>query len=146
MLRRLLSVSGFSLSLSAIPAMVTAGANEERKDPKKRKFMEHAFEMKAIASDSGDQPFGAVIVKDEEIVGRGPSQVLVNQDPTAHAEMVAIRDAANRLGTADLSGCTLYSTSKPCRMCETAAYWAGLERSYYTAEIIDGGPPGYSSC
>lgn len=109
-------------------------------------FMEHAFEMMRIATKAGDQPYGAVVVKDNRIVGKGPSRVITNQDPTAHAEVEAIRDAARRLGTRDLSGCIIYASSKPCRMCETASYWANLERVYFSASVTDGGPPRYSSC
>jgi tRNA(Arg) A34 adenosine deaminase TadA len=68
------------------------------------------------------------VVKDGKIVGEAPSRVLTNQDPTAHAEMEAIRDAARKLGTRDLSGCELYGSSPACRMCEAAAYWANIAR------------------
>ncbi len=109
-------------------------------------FMARAAEMRRRAIDSGDQAFGAAVVKDGRIVGQAPSRVVVNHDPTAHAEMEAIRDAARRLGTNDLSGCVIYSTSQPCRMCETAGYWAGLARSYSGDAIADNGRPRYSSC
>lgn len=109
-------------------------------------FMKRAFEMKQIATGSGDQPYGAVVVKDGEVVGEGPSRVIVNQDPTAHAEMEAIRDAARTLGTRSLEGCTIYATSRPCRMCETAAYWANISYIYYGEALNDGGRPDYSSC
>ena len=81
-----------------------------------------AQRRRAVAA--GDQSFGAVMVQGDRIVGLGPSRVVVAGDPTAHAEMEAVRDAARRLGTTDLSGCELYSTSPPCPMCESAAYWA----------------------
>ena len=109
-------------------------------------FMTRAVEMRQRALDSGDQAFGAVVVKDGRIVGQAPSRVVVNRDPTAHAEMEAIRDAARRLETNDLSGCVIYSTSRPCRMCETAGYWANLARSYSGEAITDNGQPRYSSC
>ena len=115
-------------------------------DPTQSAFMDTAFSQRKIAIDSGDQAYGAIIVKGELIVGLGPSKVVVLTDPSAHAEIEAIRDACRRLGTRDLSGCVMYSTSKPCRMCETAAYWAGLERYYYGETIQDGGKPEYSSC
>jgi len=85
-------------------------------------------------------------VKGNEIVGEGPSRVVTNQDPTAHAEVVAIRDAAKRLGARDLGECILYGTSQPCRMCETAAYWARISRFVYGADMVDGGAPTYTSC
>lgn len=76
----------------------------------------------------------------------GPSRVVLSRDPTAHAEMEAIRDAAKRLGTRDLRGCELYSTLRPCKMCETAAYWAGVSRMYFGTEVTDAGVPKYPSC
>ncbi len=109
-------------------------------------WMARAGELKQMAVDSGDQAYGAVIVKDGKIVGEGPSRVVTNHDATAHAEMEAIRDASRRLGTGDLAGCVLYGTSKPCRMCETAAYWANISRFVYGSEVVDAGAPTYSSC
>lgn len=109
-------------------------------------FMERAFEFKDAAVKSGDQAYGAVVVKDGRVVGEGPSRVVVNQDPTAHAEMEAIRDAARTLGTRELGGCIIYATSRPCRMCETAAYWANISYIYHGADLEDGGRPRYTSC
>ncbi len=109
-------------------------------------FMEHALSMRRRAVDAGDQPYGAVVVKDGRIVGEGPSRVVTNRDPTAHAEMEAIRDAAKRLGTRDLEGCVIYATSKPCGMCEAAGYWARISRMYFSEAVTDGGPPRYPSC
>jgi tRNA(Arg) A34 adenosine deaminase TadA len=87
-------------------------------------FASAAEEQRRRAIAAGDQAFGAVIVRGDRIVGVGPSRVVVGGDPTAHAEIEAVRDAARRLGSNDLSGCELYSTSPPCPMCESAAYWA----------------------
>ena len=87
-----------------------------------------------------------MIVKDGRIVGQAPSRVVVNGDPTAHAESEAVRDAARRLGTRDLSGCVIYSSSKPCAMCETACYWANVSRMVYTRAMTDGGRPTYGGC
>ena len=109
-------------------------------------FIDRAFEMQRLASDTGDQPYGAVVVKDDRIVGAAPSRVVVHGDPTAHAEMEAIRDAARRLGSRNLGGCILYSSSPPCPMCEAAAYWARIESLTYTADIVDGGRPRLTSC
>ena len=103
--------------------------------------MERAFEMRRLAIERGDQPYGAVIVKWGRIVGEGVSAVLTDNDPTAHAEMQAIRDAARRLGTRDLSGCEMHGTSRACPMCEAGAYWARIARMYYGASIADGGAP-----
>lgn len=108
--------------------------------------MAKAEEIKRAAVNAGDQPYGAVVVKDGLIAGEGPSRVITDHDATAHAEMEAIRDASKRLGTGNLSGCVLYSTSKPCRMCETAAYWARISRFVYGSGLTDGGAPDYSSC
>jgi tRNA(Arg) A34 adenosine deaminase TadA len=104
-------------------------------------FIERAFEMRRQAIGSGDQGYGAIVVKDGSIVGQSPSKVIVNTDPTAHAEMQAIRDAASRLDNRDLSGCTLYSSSRACPMCEAAAYWAGIERMVYGRAATDAGSP-----
>lgn len=82
-------------------------------------------------------PFGSVIVKDGKIVGRGHNCVLKNNDPTAHGEVMAIRDAGKNLGTFDLSGCTLYTTAAPCPMCKGAILWANISETYYGCTIED---------
>ena len=109
--------------------------------PGREAFMERAFEMRRLAVQRGDQPYGAVIVKADRIVGEGASAVITDDDPTAHAEMVAIRDAARRLGSRDLSGCEMDGTSPACPMCEAAAYWARVTRLLHGAMIVDAGPP-----
>jgi NAD(P)-dependent dehydrogenase (short-subunit alcohol dehydrogenase family) len=83
--------------------------------------MQRAFELRRLAEDRGDQPYGAVVVRAGRIVGEGVSAVNTAPDPTAHAEMQAIRDAARRLRTPDLSGCELYGTSRACPMCQAGA-------------------------
>jgi tRNA(Arg) A34 adenosine deaminase TadA len=110
------------------------------------RFMARALEMRRIAIERGDQAFGAVLVRDGQVVGEGVSAVLTTPDPTAHGEMQAIRDAARRLGTARLAGCELYTTFRPCPMCETAAYWAGIERVFHGEAIVDGGEPRLPRC
>lgn len=112
----------------------------------RRQAMAWAAQMRRRAVASGDQAFGAVIVRNGKLVGEGPSRVVVNDDPTAHAEMEAIRDAARRLGGRDLAGCELYATSMPCPMCQTAAYWANLDRIYVGPQAEDTGPPRYGRC
>lgn len=109
-------------------------------------FMAKAEEMRRQAVADGDQSYGAVIVRNGKVVGLGPSRVVTNGDPTAHAEMEAIRDAASRLKTQDLSGCIMVSTSKPCPMCETAAYWARLDGLIHGSGLTDGGRPEYRRC
>lgn len=109
-------------------------------------FMAVAEDMLDRAVKAGDQPYGAVVVKDGRIVGWGPSRVVTDSDPTAHAEMIALRDAAKRLGTRSLAGCTLYSTSHPCQMCEAGAYWAGIDRFVHGSGLSDGGAPRLRRC
>ena len=109
--------------------------------PGREAFMERAFQMRRLAVERGDQPYGAVIVKADRIVGEGASAVVTDDDPTAHAEMVGIRDAARRLGSRDLSGCEMYGTAPACPMCEAAAYWARISRLLHVATIVDAGPP-----
>ncbi len=116
------------------------------KAPGPKTFMRRAEQMRDLAGVAGDQGFGAVIVKGNRIVGQAPSRVVTNTDPTAHAEVEAIRDAARRLGSRDLSGCVMYGTYKACAMCETAAYWARLDRLYHGRAITDGGKPKYGGC
>jgi len=103
--------------------------------------MHRASEMRAEAIRTGDQPFGAVVLRGDRIVGEAPSRVVVAGDPTAHAEMEAIRDAARSLRSRDLSGCLLISTSRPCRMCEAAARWAQIERMVHGDNLTDAGRP-----
>lgn len=76
-------------------------------------------------------PFGAVIVKDNKIIARAHNQVILNNDPTDHAEMVAIREAARKQGRFDLSDCELYTSCEPCPMCFSAIYWARIKKVYY---------------
>ncbi len=82
-------------------------------------------------------PFGCVIVKDDKIIGRGHNQVVINNDPTCHGEMMAIRDAAKNLNNFDLSGSILYTTGEPCPMCLGAILWANIEKVYYGCNILD---------
>jgi tRNA(Arg) A34 adenosine deaminase TadA len=110
------------------------------------KFMARARAMRDAAVASGDQPYGAVVVHNGELIVSAPSQVVVTTDPTAHAEMAALRAAAQTLDRADLGGCTLYSTSRPCPMCETAAAWAGIERMVHGNALHDAGRPRVRRC
>ncbi|WP_366141052.1 nucleoside deaminase [uncultured Ruegeria sp.] len=110
-------------------------------DPNDATFMERAFEMRQYAIDHGDQEYGAVVVRDNVIIGQSWSRVILDQDPTGHAEMAAIRDAARRLNNRDLSRAVMYSSSRPCPMCEAAAFWAGVGHMFYGREIRSAGPP-----
>jgi len=89
-----------------------------------------------IARNDGG-PFGAVVVKDGVVIAKGHNRVVVSHDPTAHGEIVAIRRAAKKLGSFDLSGCELYSTAEPCPMCLWAIYWANIDRVYYGCTVAD---------
>jgi tRNA(Arg) A34 adenosine deaminase TadA len=89
-------------------------------------------------------PFGAVVVKDGQIVGRGQNQVTSTNDPTAHAEVVAIRDACQRLGAFHLTGCEIYASCEPCPMCLAAIYWARIDRLYFGASAADAHAIGFS--
>lgn len=109
-------------------------------------FMARAFALRTAAEAAGDQPYGAVVVLDGRIVGEAPSRTVTTSDPTAHAEMESIRDAARRLGRRSLGGCVIYASSQPCPMCQAAARWAGIERYYFGREISDGGAPRYPDC
>ena len=84
------------------------------------KFMEMAIKLSIDNIDTGGGPFGAVIVKDGEIIATGTNRVVPDSDPTAHAEVMAIRKACARLGTFQLTGCTIYSSCEPCPMCLSA--------------------------
>ena len=88
-------------------------------------------------------PFGAVVVRGDTVVGRGWNQVTSTNDPTAHAEVVAIRDACHRLGTFRLDECELYSSCEPCPMCLSAVYWARLRRLIYAAGRHDAAQAGF---
>lgn len=95
------------------------------------RFMEMAINLSIENIDTGGGPFGAVIVKDGEVVATGANRVVPNNDPTAHAEVTAIRNACSKLGTFQLTGCTVYSSCEPCPMCLSALYWAGVSRICY---------------
>lgn len=88
-------------------------------------------------------PFGAVVVKDDKIVGKGHNRVLINHDPTCHAEIEAIRDACKNLNTHDLTGCTLYTSCYPCPMCLSAIIWANIKKVYYGNTAKDAADIGF---
>ena len=96
-----------------------------------REFMRRAIDLSIENIDMGGGPFGDVIVRDGKLIASGTNRVVPNNDPTAHAEVVAIRNACRELETFDLSGCTVYTSCEPCPMCLSALYWAGVERICY---------------
>lgn len=96
------------------------------------KFMRRAIELGRRSMEAGEGgPFGAVIVKNGEIIGEGWNQVIATNDPTAHGEMMAIRNACKRINAFSLDGCELYTSGEPCPMCLGAIYWARIERVFY---------------
>ena len=97
--------------------------------------------MRDEAVRAGDQPYGAVVLRGDVIVGGAPSRVITAGNPQAHAEREALRDALRRLGSTDLAGCVLVSTSRPCRLCEAAAAKARIARMVYGDALTDAGPP-----
>ena len=143
----MLSISGIAVlilgSRQIIPALASQNVDAIRQpaNPVASTFMERAFEMREIAVERGDQAYGAVVVRNNQIVGQSWSRVVIDRDPTAHAEMSAIRDAARRLSDRDLSGAVMYSSSRPCPMCEAAAYWAGIDQLVYGRNLNGAGAP-----
>lgn len=95
-------------------------------------YMTRAIELSERSVEEGGGPFGAVVAKDGEIVAEGTNRVTLDNDPTAHAEVRAIRKACDRLGTFDLGGCEIYASCEPCPMCLGAIYWSRIRRVYYS--------------
>jgi len=109
-----------------------------------KKFMEEAARLSAEAIHHLDGgPFGCVIVKDGKIIGKGWNHVMATNDPTAHAEVMAIRDACKNLATPELVGCELYTSAEPCPMCMAAIYWACIPIVYYANTKEDSKALGY---
>ena len=106
-----------------------------------QRHYDRAVAMRERALGWGDQPYGAVLVLDGAVVGDGPSRVVRDADPDAHAERVAIRDAQRRLGRQRLDGAVLVSTSRPCALCEAAAARAGVARMIHGPSLADAGAP-----
>ena len=97
----------------------------------KKKFMLKAIELSVSSASTDGGPFGCVIVKDGKIVAEGSNKVTATNDPTAHGEIVAIREACRKLNTFNLLGCELYSSCEPCPMCLSAIYWSHINTVYY---------------
>lgn len=139
----------FSLPVDSLqPATETKGnenrnENLERRTMTKEELMREAIRLSVENVAQGGGPFGAVIVRDGEVVATGVNRVTASCDPTAHAEVSAIRAAAARLGTFDLSGCEIYSSCEPCPMCLGAIYWARLDRLYYAGDRNDAERAGF---
>lgn len=107
--------------------------------PNARKMMEEALTLARQATESGEVPVGAIVVKDGQIIGRGANRPLESHDPTAHAEIIALRQAAAALGNDRLTGCELWVTLEPCAMCAGAIAHARIARLYYGADDPKGG-------
>ena len=97
----------------------------------KNEFMNRAIELSIESVNKGGGPFGCVIVKDEKIVSEGSNKVTSSKDPTAHGEIVAIREACKKINNFSLSGFELYSSCEPCPMCLSAIYWARIDKVYF---------------
>jgi tRNA(Arg) A34 adenosine deaminase TadA len=130
-------------AMAAMAAALTAFSTRAVAAPaaEHREFIAAAFKMKEEAVRLGDQAFGAVVVKDGRMIGYGPSRVVLKRDASAHAEREAIREAQARLGTGDLSGAALYSSSRACAACENAAAEANMARMFYGVDATDAGVP-----
>ena len=111
---------------------------------KDRIFLTKAIEIASNAISEGGGPFGAIIVKEDKIISESFNRVVLNNDPTAHAEILAIRQASSVLRSHDLDGCTLYSSCEPCPMCFGAIYWSGIKKVVYSCDRTDAENAGFS--
>ncbi len=109
-----------------------------------KRYLELAIKTAGENMKDGGGPFGAVIVRDGSIIARAGNRVVTGHDPTAHAEVMAIRMAAETLGTHDLSGCVIYASCEPCPMCLGAIYWAGIRRIVYASDRYRAAAAGFS--
>jgi tRNA(Arg) A34 adenosine deaminase TadA len=106
-------------------------------------MMREAIALSVASVAEGGGPFGCVIVRDGEVIGRGANRVTRDNDPTAHAEVVAIRDACARLGSFQLENCDVYASCEPCPMCLAALYWARPKRVFYASTAADAAAVGF---
>lgn len=132
--RRLLCL-GIAAAFAPRAGFAQAGLHPQRR------WYDQAELMRQRAVVAGDQPFGAVLVATNGEVAEGPSRVVAESNPDAHAERVAIREAKRLFATESLAGAVLYSTSRPCRLCEQAAAQAGVMRMYFGPQLLDAGAP-----
>lgn len=107
-------------------------------------FLLRAIEIAKNGISSGGGPFGAIIVRDNKIISEAFNRVILNKDPTAHAEILVIRQASSLLKTHDLSECTLYASCEPCPMCLGAIYWSGIKKIVYSCDRTDAEGAGFS--
>jgi guanine deaminase len=109
----------------------------------KEELMQRAIELSIKSVRNGGGPFGAIIARKGEIIAEGSNGVTIYNDPTAHAEVTAIRKACEKLGTFDLTGCEIYTSCEPCPMCLGAIYWAHLDKIYYANDRKDAADIGF---
>jgi len=129
--------------VASVPAAAQAGLPPlvQPAAPTRAGFFARARALRDQAVREGDQAYGAVVVRDGVIVGEGRNYVVLQTDPTAHSELLAVRDAARRLGTRDLSQCDVYSTATPCAMCQGALYWGRIRRVFTEGGAAEGLAP-----
>lgn len=109
----------------------------------KEELMQRAIELSINSVRNGGGPFGAIIAREGEIIAEGSNGVTIYNDPTAHAEVTAIRKACEKLGTFELKGCEIYTSCEPCPMCLGAIYWAHLDKIYYANDRKDAADIGF---
>lgn len=108
-------------------------------------FLEQAIQLAYENIEQGGRPFGALVVKDGKVIATGVNQIMETKDPTAHAELMAIRAASQRLGSASLAGCSVFASGHPCPMCMAAMRLAGVTEVTYAHSNEDGAPFGLST-
>lgn len=116
---------------------------EQQPEQQDQHFLQQAIELAIRSATHQGGPFGAVIVKDGDIIGRGHNQVTETCDPSAHAEIIAIRNACKTINEYQLTECTLYTSCEPCPMCMSAIYWARIPRLIYAATSADAAQAGF---
>jgi tRNA(Arg) A34 adenosine deaminase TadA len=109
-----------------------------------RSFLKRAVEIAGNGIKDGGGPFGAVITKDGRVIAEAINTVVLSHDPTAHAEIIAIRKASAVLKTHDLSGCVIYTSCEPCPMCLGAIYWSGIGKVVFAADRLDAATAGFN--
>jgi tRNA(Arg) A34 adenosine deaminase TadA len=112
---------------------------------KPERYLCEAIELAHANVKSGGRPFGAIVVKDGEVIATGVNEVVSTNDPTAHAELTAIRAASRKLGSPDLAGCSIYASGNPCPMCMAAMRVAGVNEVYFAYSNDDAAPYGLST-
>lgn len=117
----------------------------KRAEATENRFLRQAIELAHANLENGGRPFGAVVVKDGEVIATGVNEILSTNDPTAHAELTAIRAASQKLGSPNLTGCAVYASGHPCPMCMAAMHMAGVGEVVYAYSNDDGAPFGLST-